>query len=52
MTDQPKNPADETPQCFLCDNTDQQIALVRVLFQGRKQWVCAHCLPVLIHGPQ
>ena len=46
-----KGTEQETAECFLCANTDQQFALFRILFKGRKQWACARCLPVLIHGP-
>jgi len=41
----------ETPTCFNCGNTSDETALLRVLIQNVKQWVCARCLPVLIHGP-
>jgi hypothetical protein len=50
MSDQWEKPTDETPKCFLCGKTDQQIALFHVLFKGEKQWACAQCVPVLIHG--
>jgi hypothetical protein len=46
-----KDTQQEKAKCFLCANTDEQIALFRVLFKGKKQWACARCLPVLIHGP-
>jgi len=50
MSDRQENPAHETPKCFLCSKTDQQVALFRVLFKGEKRWACAQCVPVLIHG--
>jgi hypothetical protein len=40
-----------TPACFNCGNTSDQAALFRVLFKSVEQWVCARCLPILIHGP-
>ena len=51
MPEHPRKTTDET-KCFLCGNTDQQAALFRVLFKAKKQWACAKCVPVLIHGPQ
>jgi hypothetical protein len=50
MSNQREKPTDETPKCFLCSKTDQQVALFRVLFKGEKGWACAQCVPVLIHG--
>ena len=41
----------ESPVCFNCGNTSEQSALFRVLIKNIEQWVCARCLPVLIHGP-
>jgi len=52
MSEQQAKPAQETPKCLLCGNTDEQVALFRVLFKGKKAWTCAQCVPVLIHGPQ
>lgn len=49
MSDRGENPAGET-KCFLCGKTDQEVALFRVLFKGKKRWACAQCVPVLIHG--
>jgi hypothetical protein len=40
-----------TPACFNCGNTSDKAALFRVLIQHVEQWVCARCLPFLIHGP-
>jgi hypothetical protein len=41
----------ETPVCFSCGNTSDQAALFRTLIKNLEQWVCARCLPRLIHGP-
>ena len=41
----------ETPVCFNCGNTSEQAALFRTLIKNLEQWVCARCLPRLIHGP-
>jgi hypothetical protein len=39
------------PACMNCGNTSDKAALFRVLFKNVEQWVCARCLPFLIHGP-
>lgn len=52
MPDSSEKATTETPRCFLCRVTDEQIALFRVLFKGQKRWACAQCVPTLIHGPQ
>ncbi|RJQ04921.1 MAG: ferredoxin [Bacillota bacterium] len=45
----------ETPdpaavRCFSCGATDADRPLVPVRRAGRSEWVCAKCLPALIHG--
>jgi hypothetical protein len=42
--------AQNTPACFNCGNTSDQVALFRVLIKNVKKWACARCLPHLIHG--
>ncbi len=39
------------PVCFHCSSTSEKSALFRVLIDNIEKWVCAHCLPILIHGP-
>lgn len=39
------------PVCFSCGRTSEQAALFRTLIRNVEQWVCARCLPHLIHGP-
>jgi ribosomal protein S27AE len=41
----------QTPTCYNCGNTSEKAALFRVLIKHVEQWVCARCLPILIHGP-
>jgi hypothetical protein len=41
----------DSPACFNCGNTSEKAALFRVLIKNVEQWVCARCLPFLIHGP-
>lgn len=36
--------------CFHCGNTDREKALFPVRLEGKSLWVCARCLPRLIHG--
>ena len=52
MTDSSDKTTPESPKCFLCNATDEQVPLFRVLFKGRKRWACAQCVPTLVHGPQ
>ncbi|MEW6661004.1 MAG: ATP-binding protein [Bacillota bacterium] len=42
------NPADAF--CHRCGSDDQDRALLQIRKQGKQQWVCTRCLPVLIHG--
>lgn len=41
----------DMPTCFNCGKTSEQAALFRTLIKNTEQWVCARCLPALIHGP-
>lgn len=36
--------------CFRCGSGERQTVLFPCRFQGKSQWVCARCLPPLIHG--
>ncbi len=36
--------------CFKCGRTEKEITLFPVRFKGRSEWVCARCIPSLIHG--
>ena len=42
---------DQTATCHNCGNISDDAALFRVLIKNVEQWVCARCLPALIHGP-
>lgn len=37
-------------KCFRCASDERQAVLFPCRHQGKSQWVCAHCLPPLIHG--
>jgi MinD superfamily P-loop ATPase len=36
--------------CFRCASGEDRVPLFPIRFQGASQWVCAQCLPALIHG--
>lgn len=38
------------PACFVCENADTAAPLLPVRRNGRSEWVCVRCLPMLIHG--
>jgi MinD superfamily P-loop ATPase len=37
-------------RCFRCGTGEEHVALMPVRYQGHSLWVCARCLPALIHG--
>lgn len=37
-------------QCFKCGATEKESVLFPVRVKGRSEWVCARCIPHLIHG--
>lgn len=40
---------DKTNHCLNCNTTDAEAPMVLFRFQGRELWICADCLPVMIH---
>jgi hypothetical protein len=40
-----------TPQCLICERTDDAVPLLTLTYQGKSYWVCPQHLPVLIHKP-
>ncbi len=36
--------------CFKCGKTEKDIVLFPVRSKGKSEWVCAKCIPSLIHG--
>jgi hypothetical protein len=42
----------ETQVCLNCGNSEQQIPLIAIRFNGSSNWICSQCLPTLIHKPQ
>jgi hypothetical protein len=39
-------------QCFVCEQTQEQIPLINILYRSQQMWICPQHLPVLIHNPQ
>ncbi len=37
--------------CLQCQRSDYEVPLVPMRFRGRTVWICAQCLPILIHNP-
>jgi len=37
------------PTCLNCNRTDEQAALLTLTFKGETKYICAQCLPILIH---
>ncbi|MBE0670644.1 MAG: hypothetical protein IH588_08660 [Anaerolineales bacterium] len=35
--------------CLNCGRTDEQTPLLLLSFKGKENYICAQCLPVLIH---
>jgi hypothetical protein len=35
--------------CINCGNTDEKVPLLSMVFKGGTKYICASCLPVLIH---
>ncbi len=36
-------------KCVNCERTDEQTPLITLTFKGELYFICAQCLPVLIH---
>lgn len=37
-------------KCMECGATSNDKVLIQCIKQGEEDWVCVHCLPMLIHG--
>ncbi|MBK9209759.1 MAG: hypothetical protein IPL71_16255 [Anaerolineales bacterium] len=35
--------------CLNCNRTDEQVPLLHLTFKSEAKYICAQCLPVLIH---
>ena len=38
--------------CINCGKTSEQTPLLNMVFKGEQKYICAQCLPILIHKPQ
>lgn len=41
----------ETPRCLYCEQTSEEMPLIRLTFQDHDLWICPQHLPLLIHEP-
>lgn len=37
------------PVCLNCGKTEQQVPLLSLTFKGDTKYICAQCLPIMIH---
>jgi hypothetical protein len=37
--------------CLNCHRTEQEIPLVTLQYQGKQDYICSQCFPILIHSP-
>lgn len=44
--------SESTHHCLNCDAPEDRAALLAVRHGGRDVWICAQCMPALIHEPQ
>jgi len=42
----------KTPECLICNRTDNEIPLLHFTFKGHQIHICSQHIPVLIHKPQ
>lgn len=41
----------EKAVCLQCEQSEQEVPLIEVNFQGEKYYICPQHLPILIHKP-
>jgi hypothetical protein len=39
-------------RCVNCHRPETEIPLVNLRYNGRPEWICSQCFPILIHEPQ
>ena len=39
----------DKPKCLNCSRTDEQVPLLNLTFKEESKYICAQCLPILIH---
>jgi hypothetical protein len=43
--------SEKKPACLVCEQTNDEIPLIAISYQGNQYWICPSHLPVLIHKP-
>jgi len=46
------NPKPPEDCCINCKKSDEEAALLPFRHHGKNHWICAQCLPILIHKPR
>jgi hypothetical protein len=41
-----------TPNCLECQATQDQVPLIKLIYQGQTYHICPEHFPLLIHSPQ
>lgn len=41
----------QRPVCIVCENSDDQVPLITLTYQGSQFSICPQHLPILIHKP-
>ena len=44
------NQGQSVDNCFGCENTDEEKTLISIKYKNNNIWVCADCLPKMLHG--
>lgn len=42
---------DKKNECFNCGSTSEHRCLFPCEYNGEPKWICARCIPIMIHGP-
>ena len=43
--------SEQAPQCLYCEQSDREVPLVALRYQGHDLWICSQHMPILIHKP-
>jgi hypothetical protein len=43
---------ENTPRCLVCQETSQEIPLLKLEYQQQEYYICPQHFPILIHQPQ
>jgi len=44
--------SDTTPRCLVCQESSQEIPLLKLEYQDREYYICPQHFPILIHQPE